>query len=67
MANCNDRTPRYVRYLARLIRPFPNFDFFFMKTMRQRAIDTLQLQQGGRGLMWGADQGVTCPRFLTHS
>jgi precorrin-6B methylase 2 len=57
MANYDDRTPPYVRYLARLIRPFPNFDFFFMKSMRQRAIDTLQLRRGSRALDVGCGSG----------
>jgi ubiquinone/menaquinone biosynthesis C-methylase UbiE len=58
MANYNDRTPPYVRYLAPLIRPFPNFDFFFMKSMRKRAINALQLRQGSRALDVGCGPGA---------
>ena len=28
-------TPPYARYLVHLIRPFPNFDWFFIKSLRQ--------------------------------
>jgi hypothetical protein len=52
----NECTPPYVRYLARLMRPFPNFDFFFIKQLRQSAVNALQLQQGSRVLdVWVAD------------
>jgi protein-L-isoaspartate O-methyltransferase len=61
MANYKDRTPSYVRYLAPLIRPFPNFDFFFMKSMRQRAINALQLRQGSRALDVGCGPGGSFP------
>jgi hypothetical protein len=39
-------TPPYVRYLARVIRPFPNWDFFFIKSLRQKAVEALQLKSG---------------------
>jgi SAM-dependent methyltransferase len=66
MVDFDDRTPPYVRYLARLIRPFPNFDFFFMKRMRQRAINALQLLPGSRALDVGCGPGGTFP-YLVES
>jgi hypothetical protein len=36
-------TPPYARYLAPLIRPSPNFDLFFVESLRQRAVRRLQL------------------------
>ncbi len=55
------RTPPYVRYLARLVRPFPNYDFYFIKPLRQRAVHALQLQQGNRVLDAGCGPGGTFP------
>lgn len=34
----NHLTPPYFRYTARLIRLFPDFDFSFIKPVRQKAI-----------------------------
>ena len=31
----HELTPPYFRYLVHLIRPFPNFDLFFIKSLRQ--------------------------------
>ena len=64
MADSNDHSPPYVRYLARLIRPFPNFDFFFIKSMRRRAIHALQLPQGGRALDVGCGPGGSFPYLV---
>jgi hypothetical protein len=36
-------TPSYARYLGPLIRPSPNSDLFFVKSLRQRAVRRLQL------------------------
>lgn len=60
----NERTPPYVRYLARLIRPFPNYDFFFMKSLRDRAVAVLRLQPGSRVLDVGCGPGGAFPYLV---
>jgi SAM-dependent methyltransferase len=60
----NERTPPYVRYLARLIRPFPNFDFFFIKSVRRSAVNKLRLRQGSRVLDAGCGPGGTFPYLV---
>lgn len=56
-----DLTPPYARYLVRLIRPFPNWDFFFIKPMRQRAVRALRLKVGNRVLDAGCGPGGSFP------
>ena len=50
-------TAPYGRYLVRLIRPFPDFDFFFIKSVRQRAAQLLRLRSGDRVLDAGCGPG----------
>jgi len=57
-------TPPYWNYLARLIRPFPDFDFFFIKSLRQRAVAKLQLRPGDRVLDLGCGTGASFPYLL---
>jgi precorrin-6B methylase 2 len=57
-------TPPYARYLVRLIRPFPNWDFFFIKSLRQRAVGRLQLKEGDRALDVGCGLGGTFPYLV---
>jgi len=50
MSQGTGSTPPYVRFLGRLIRPFPNFDFFFIKPVRRKAVEWLRLKAGDRVL-----------------
>ena len=56
----NDEAP-YAKYLSRIVRPFPNCDFFFIKSVRQRAVDWLQLWDGVRVLDLGCGGGGSFP------
>ncbi len=57
-------TPPYARYLVRLIRPFPNWDFFFIKSLRERAVRSLRLKAGSRVLDAGCGPGGTFPYLV---
>ena len=54
-------TPLYFRVLARLLRPFPDFDFGFIKPVRARAVAELRLRDGDRALDLGCGPGGTLP------
>jgi SAM-dependent methyltransferase len=57
-------TPPYVCYLACLIRPFPNWDFFFIKSLRQKAVESLQLEARSRVIDAGCGPGGTFPYLI---
>lgn len=66
MASGRARTtePRYARYLSRLVRPFPNHDFFFIKHVREKAVEALHLRAGEQALDLGCGSGGSFPQLL---
>lgn len=57
-------TPPYARYLVHLIRPFPNFDVSFIKPLRRKAAQLLQLNLGDRVLDAGCGPGGSFPYLV---
>src|SRR5262245_40646663 len=57
-------TSPYARYLVHLIRPFPNFDASFIKPLRQKAVQLLQLKPGDRVLDTGCGPGGSFPYLV---
>jgi SAM-dependent methyltransferase len=62
----NQSVPLYVRLLAGLVRPFPNFDFGFIKPVRQKATALLRLRPGDSVLDAGCGSGGSFP-FLVQA
>ena len=54
-------TPLYFRLVVRLLRPFPDFDFGFIKPVRARAAALLRLAEGHRVLDVGCGPGGSFP------
>lgn len=55
------KDPLYARYLVYLTRPFPDFDFSFIKPVRQKAVNYLNLKSGDRVLDAGCGSGGSFP------
>jgi len=60
-----DLTPPY-GYLTRLFRPFPDFDFPFIKPVRYKAVELLHLKAGDCVLDVGCGPGGSVP-YLVHA
>lgn len=54
-------TPLYFRLVIHLLRPFPDFDFGFIKPVRARAAALLELTEGARVLDVGCGPGGSFP------
>ena len=59
-----NKDPLYAKYLVRLTRLFPNFDFFFIKSVREKAIKLLNLKEGSRVIDAGCGSGGSFPFIL---
>ncbi|MBK8323333.1 MAG: hypothetical protein IPL06_11485 [Betaproteobacteria bacterium] len=53
-------TPLYFRLLSRLLQPFPDFDFSFIRPVRARAVAALRLREGNRVLDLGCGRAEAC-------
>jgi len=65
-AKSSELTPLYGRLLIRLTKPFPNFDFSFIKPVRRKAVELLNLKQGDSVLDVGCGPGGSIP-FLVDA
>ena len=54
----------YVRVLSRLVAPFPDFDFGFIKPVRDKAVVLLQLEPGSRVIDAGCGSGGSFPYLI---
>ncbi len=59
-----DLTPIYARQLVRFIRPWPDFDFAFIKPLREQAVALLDLAPGARVLDAGCGPGGSLPYLV---
>ena len=57
-------TPLYVRLLSGLVKPFPDFDFGFIKPVRDRAVALLLFKPGDRVLDAGCGSGGSLPYLV---
>lgn len=60
MSGASD-TPLFFRFLIRVLRMVPDFDFCFMKALRHRAVTLLALPPGARVLDVGCGPGGSLP------
>ena len=56
-----ENTAPYIRYLGWLTGLFPDFDFFFIKSVRKTAAELLQLKPGDRVIDAGCGSGGSFP------
>jgi demethylmenaquinone methyltransferase/2-methoxy-6-polyprenyl-1,4-benzoquinol methylase len=59
-----DLSPPYARYLSPLVRPFPDFDFSFIKPVRKKAVELLGLKPGDSVLDAGCGSGGSFPYLV---
>lgn len=62
--NTDSKGPLYARILVHLTRPFPDFDFGFIKSVRRRAVSLLDLKKGDRVLDAGCGSGGSFPYLI---
>lgn len=58
------KEPLYAKFLVHLTRPFPDFDFGFIKAVRQKAVTLLNLKKGDRVLDAGCGSGGSFPYLI---
>lgn len=58
------QVPPYAKYLVHLTRPFPDFDFSFIKPVRRKAVELLDLKPGDRVIDAGCGSGGSFPFLL---
>ena len=58
------KDPLYARFLVHLTRPFPDFDFGFIKGVRHKGVTLLNLKEGDRVLDAGCGSGGSFPYLI---
>ena len=58
------KEPLYAKILVYLTRPFPDFDFGFIKAVRHKAVTLLNLKEGDRVLDAGCGSGGSFPYLI---